>query len=79
MNILSAPWRGFRRWIVGYALLGGWVLALTGATRSAQSPLFAVDNREVLITASATYRDGAGTFGDSAVVTITTNIVNRTI
>ena len=79
MNILSAPWRGFRRWFVGYALLGGWVLALTGATRSAQSPLFAVDNREVLITASATYRDGAGTFGDSAVVTITTNIVNRTI
>jgi formylglycine-generating enzyme required for sulfatase activity len=79
MTILSAPWRGFRRWIVGYALLGGWVLALTGATRSAQSPLFAVDNREVLITASATYRDGAGTFGDSAVVTITTNIVNRTI
>jgi len=79
MNILSAPWRGFRRWFVGYALLGGWVLALTGATRSAQSSLFAVDNREVLITASATYRDGAGTFGDSAVVTITTNIVNRTI
>ena len=79
MTILSAPWRGFRRWFVGYALLGGWVLALTGATRSAQSPLFAVDNREVLITASATYRDGAGTFGDSAVVTITTNIVNRTI
>ena len=79
MNILSAPWRGFRRWIVGYALLGGWVLALTGATRSAQSPLFAVDNREVLITASATYRDGAGTFGDSAVITITTNIGNRTI
>ena len=79
MNIVSAPWRGFRRWFVGYALLGGWVLALTGATRSAQSPLFAVDNREVLITASATYRDGAGTFGDSAVVTITTNIVNRTI
>ncbi len=79
MKILSAPWRGFRRWIVGYALLGGWVLALTGATRSAQSPLFAVDNREVLISASATYRDGAGTFGDSAVITITTNIVNRTI
>ena len=67
------------RWL---ALLVGWVLAVPlaqSASAPADSPAFPLDTRLMEITASATYSSGGGIYGDTATITITSNLANGAI
>ncbi|MEN9635671.1 MAG: Chitobiase/beta-hexosaminidase C-terminal domain, partial [Verrucomicrobiota bacterium] len=67
------------RWL---ALLVGWVLAVPlaqSASAPADSPAFPLDTRLTEITASATYSSGGGIYGDTATITITSNLANGAI
>ena len=67
------------RWL---ALLVGWVQAVPlaqSASAPADSPAFPLDTRLTEITASATYSSGGGIYGDTATITITSNLANRAI
>ena len=67
------------RWL---ALLVGWVLAVPlaqSASAPADSPAFPLDTRLMEISASATYSSGGGIYGDTATITITSNLANGAI